>query len=158
MSTILLLYIIGSIQVREDFTNFYTSIQFISFKVFSGVMADQKFITCDFDLVEKNPSILDHLPKHCKEAYKNVDLANKMLQESIAFQKFQNKLDEYEIECSDEPLGDRKLWKYRYNIYDKFENKNSKCYLKNNESEFIECLIKKRQEMIDEIKIQEPSK
>lgn len=110
-------------------------------------------ITCDFDLVKNQPSILKHLPKFCQDAYnKNDDLVNEMIDESKLFQEFQEKLDKYEIEKSDDKPTNTipsKQWEFRYNVYN--ETNLNECFSKTNQKDFLECLKFKRNEMIKKI-------
>lgn len=113
----------------------YNSVHFIvlefCLKIFNVTLAEKEDdwpVPCDFDLVQGDPSILDQLTSHCKEAFQNVDLANKMRYESKLFQEFQDKLDKYEKENSDDPdnIEASKKWDFRFELYNRISLR--KCY------------------------------
>lgn len=124
-------------------------------KIFNTTLANHldDQVTCDFDLLQEDPSILEHLPTECKKAYQNVDLANKMRYESKLFQEFQDKLTKYEIENSDDPDSEMsQKWDFRFSLYNNTPTRE--CYTNSTLNELTDCLIRNRLDMMDEIPVE----
>jgi len=110
------------------------------------------FLTCDFDLVDANPKILDSLPDECKEAANDSTLRESMRLESLKFNQFMTELQNREKgEGGEEEAILLKDWALRSKIYTDADL--NLCSKSKTSSEFIECLINKRDLMIDAVRV-----
>ncbi|XP_055523412.1 uncharacterized protein LOC129717495 [Wyeomyia smithii] len=109
------------------------------FEITTEQTVDRKFPTCDLDLDDE---ALQYLDKECHNL--TPEARQLMLQEAASFKQFHQKLTEYESRGVEE---DSKDWDFREQLYESAE-----LYLCQNDSEtqqaFVDCVVKKRNEMI----------
>lgn len=109
---------------------------------------------CDFDLVEKLPEMHIYLSEYCKQWNQNSDEYKLMLRDSIEFNKFQEKLSEYEAiqdpnmqtNSTDGSGIPKKQWKFRNKLYHKYNH--FQCVQSNiNMESYFDCLYDLRKNM-----------
>lgn len=126
-----------------------------TFLKFSQVFAvDYSMVTCDFDLIEIDASIAQYLPEECRGISSGSDIYNRMLEESLQFQKFDDQLNEYEATldptyvAGSEDAVPEKQWEFRFELY------NGKVQCENQsdtQATYVDCLIAERQIMITKL-------
>lgn len=109
-------------------------------------------VTCDFDLIEIDPSIAQYLPDECHDIQSGSDIFNRMLEESLEFQKFDDLLKEYEANLDtmyvpgSEDAVPEKQWADRFQIYNGIVPCGNQS---ETQSTYLDCLITVRQTMIN---------
>lgn len=121
------------------------------FKLSQVYAQDYSAVTCDFDLIEINASIAQYLPDECKGISSGSDIYNKMLEESLLFQEFDDQLNEYEAQLDtayvtgSEDAVPEKQWALRFEIY----NGAVPCGNRSDtQAAYVDCLIAERESMI----------
>lgn len=123
------------------------------------VRGSAKYSGCDFDLVEREPSILEYLSDECKKwsVDKESDEYKLLLQEAHAFADFESKLSRYEqmkdpnTSISSDGSGiPQKQWAFRNEIYSK--NHFFQCIKPGSIlTDIMNCVINLRKNMSDSI-------
>lgn len=110
-------------------------------------------MTCDFDLVDENPDILELLPTNCKQAYNDPELRLSMTYESTRFKEFMTELETREKWDEQAAEGRESLdlnFGLRETVYGSVDGN---CTMTSENSKgFLDCLIRNRETMIDTIR------
>lgn len=138
------------------FVNRISFISHFQITLVRGTAQIPKYLGCDFDLIEQQPSIIEYLSDECKTLSVNQesDEYKILLQEAHAFANFHKKLSQYEQQKDPNgTIGDgipEKQWALRNEIYSKnnfFQCIKSKSILK----DIMICMINLRKNMSDSI-------
>ncbi|KAJ6649616.1 hypothetical protein Bhyg_04854 [Pseudolycoriella hygida] len=111
-----------------------------------------KFTTCDFDLLEDQPDILEFLSEECQDVYNKADaeLIMKMNYEASRFGEFMNELGQKEGWKEQATDEDIEFFQWDFDLRERVYNgTNLNCTgISESFAEFIDCKSTEREAMI----------